>query len=255
MTTPFFLHMISPAWRAVMLVLHTARRVRLRTKMRPATRARAVWKPAGFDPAPSHVDAEQARTFIEQRGYPPAVAAAIVEELKSPHWSAGSAGGVLALATRLAGRWEVGEDAGLATLAASLERARAASEGRVLVSFVVQPARGSPFHCQAYDGMSLKEVAEWGEDQGARLLAEHLECACSGVMACSTCHVYVNEEWMSAVGEPTEDEEDMLDLAYERRPNSRLGCQLTFTPKLEGLKLKIPAGANNLFDHIPFEDR
>ena len=125
-----------------MMLLRGSRRLRTNSFQRPAPRARAIWKPAGFSPAPTCEDAEQARIFIEQRGYAPDVAVALVEELKSPQWSAASTGGVLALATRLAGRWEVGEDAGLAALATSLERARAAAEGRALVSFVVQPARG-----------------------------------------------------------------------------------------------------------------
>ena len=47
----------------------------------------------------------------------------------------------------------------------------------------------------------------------------------------------------------------MLDLAHEPRDNSRLGCQLVFTPDLDGLELEVPDGANNLMDHIPFEDR
>jgi 2Fe-2S ferredoxin len=102
--------------------------------------------------------------------------------------------------------------------------------------------------------MSLKEVAEHGETDGARQLAELLECACAGVMACSTCHVYVDTDWLAAVGPPSEAEEDMLDLAFERRDESRLGCQIRLNPALDGLRVSIPGGAHNLFDYIPFED-
>ena len=102
--------------------------------------------------------------------------------------------------------------------------------------------------------MSLKDVAEFGDGDGAELLGELLECACSGVMACSTCHVHVDSDWLDAVGAPSEEEEDMLDLAFDRQENSRLACQLVLSPQLGGLRVKIPAGANNLFDHIPFED-
>ena len=80
-----------------------------------------------------------------------------------------------------------------------------------------------------------------------------LECACSGVMACSTCHVYIAPGWFERVGPPGEDEQDMLDLAHEPRDTSRLGCQLVLRPDLEGLVVEVPRGANNLFDHIPFE--
>ena len=92
------------------------------------------------------------------------------------------------------------------------------------------------------------------EANGAALLSEHLECACSGVMACSTCHVHVDAEWFAAVGPPSEAEEDMLDLAFDRRDISRLGCQLQLKPELEGLVVRLPSDANNLFDHIPFAD-
>lgn len=222
-----------------------------------AVLSRGVWKPAmlpgtaaaSSDPA---TDRLEACTFIEERGYSPALAEAIVDALDSPEWGAGPSGR-LALAKRLAGAWEVGHDAGLAALAAAVERSHAASEGKRLVSFIVNPARGAAFRCEAFEGQSLKEVAEHGEDEGARTLAEHLECACSGVMACSTCHVYIDEAWTPAVGEPTEEEEDMLDLAYERKGTSRLGCQLILTPELDGLVITLPDGANNLFDHIPFE--
>jgi ferredoxin len=222
----------------------------------PRAHARSVWKPAGFAPkAPADADADraQARAFVEARGYHPALATAIVDELESPQWNASSAGGVLSLATRLAGRWEVGEDGGLSSLAAAVERARAASEGKQRIRFQVQPAQGAVFDCESFEGMSLKEVAEHADNEASRLLAEHLECACSGVMACSTCHVYIAEPWMDSVGIPSEEEEDMLDLAYERQSNSRLGCQVVLTPELDGLRIIIPKGANNLFDHIPFE--
>ena len=59
---------------------------------------------------------------------------------------------------------------------------------------------------------------------------------------------------MAAVGSASEEEEDMLDLAYDRRDTSRLGCQLQLRPELEGMRVSLPAGANNMFDHIPFQD-
>jgi len=74
-------------------------------------------------------------------------------------------------------------------------------------------------------------------------------------MACSTCHVYVSDEWWDAsgtdthkIGPPSEAEEDMLDLAFDRRDTSRLGCQIVLSPNLEGLEIHLPKGANNLFD-------
>ena len=214
-----------------------------------APRSRSlIWKPSlpganvsasslGVDP---EVDRQRAIEFVRDRGHAQPIAAAVVAELESPEWAASSSGGLLALATRLAGRWEVGEDAGLGPLVAAVERAQAVSQGRARVSFSVRPARGAAFGCTGYEGMSLKEVAEHAEDEGASTLAEHLECACSGVMACSTCHIYVDSEWVEAVGRPTEEEEDMLDLAWGLTDTSRLGCQIKVTPEMEGMMVTIP---------------
>ena len=93
-------------------------------------------------------------------------------------------------------------------------------------------------------------------------------------MACSTCHVVVDNEWYGKVGAPCEAEQDMLDLAYEPtvrcllfcerafwvrlacflKETSRLGCMVRLGKELNGVKIRVPRGANNLFDHIPFED-
>ena len=59
----------------------------------------------------------------------------------------------------------------------------------------------------------------------------------------------------AAVGPPSEAEQDMLDLAYDPCETSRLDCQVTLSPALAGLVMKIPGGANNMMDFIPFEDR
>jgi 2Fe-2S ferredoxin len=63
---------------------------------------------------------------------------------------------------------------------------------------------------------------------------------CGGACACATCHVYVDEEWQSAVGPATPMEEDMLDFASDVRSNSRLSCQIRITPELDGLVVRTP---------------
>ena len=73
-------------------------------------------------------------------------------------------------------------------------------------------------------------------------------------MACSTCHVVIDEKWFDKVGAPCEAEQDMLDLAYSPRETSRLGCQIVLDKTLDGLVVKIPKGANNLMDFVPFQD-
>ncbi|HLJ19718.1 MAG TPA: ferredoxin family 2Fe-2S iron-sulfur cluster binding protein [Stellaceae bacterium] len=73
-----------------------------------------------------------------------------------------------------------------------------------------------------------------------------LEGACEGSLACSTCHVIVDPEWYDLLKEATEDEEDMLDLAFGLTRTSRLGCQIIITEELDGLTVSLPAGSRNM---------
>ena len=73
-----------------------------------------------------------------------------------------------------------------------------------------------------------------------------LEGACEGSLACSTCHVIVDAEWYELLKEATEDEEDMLDLAFGLTRTSRLGCQIIITEELDGLIVSLPAGSRNM---------
>ncbi len=73
-----------------------------------------------------------------------------------------------------------------------------------------------------------------------------IEGACEGAMACSTCHVVVASEWFGRLEEATEDEEDMLDLAFGLTPTSRLGCQIIITEALDGLVVNLPSQTRNL---------
>ncbi|BAF88217.1 ferredoxin [Azorhizobium caulinodans ORS 571] len=67
-----------------------------------------------------------------------------------------------------------------------------------------------------------------------------IDADCGGACACATCHVYVDEAWRAAVGEPEGMEEDMLDFATDVRPSSRLSCQIKITEALDGLVLHTP---------------
>jgi ferredoxin, 2Fe-2S len=73
-----------------------------------------------------------------------------------------------------------------------------------------------------------------------------LEGACEGSLACSTCHIIVDPDWFDMLPEATEDEEDMLDLAFGLAKTSRLGCQIKMTEELDGLIVRLPAGSRNL---------
>jgi len=69
----------------------------------------------------------------------------------------------------------------------------------------------------------------------------HVIGECGGNLSCATCHVYVDAAWREATGEVGEFEDDMLDVAEaERLPESRLSCQITASPELDGLVLIVP---------------
>jgi len=67
-----------------------------------------------------------------------------------------------------------------------------------------------------------------------------IEAECGGACACSTCHVYIDEAWREKVGQPSPMEEDMLDFAYDVKPNSRLSCQMKVSDDLNGLIVRTP---------------
>jgi ferredoxin len=65
-------------------------------------------------------------------------------------------------------------------------------------------------------------------------------------MACSTCHVIIDKDWFDKLPPAVEDEEDMLDLATGARRTSRLSCQITLTPALDGMVVHVPAESRNM---------
>ncbi|MGC2415026.1 MAG: ferredoxin family 2Fe-2S iron-sulfur cluster binding protein [Stellaceae bacterium] len=73
-----------------------------------------------------------------------------------------------------------------------------------------------------------------------------IEGACEGSLACSTCHVIIDPEWYDLLKEASEDEEDMLDLAFGLTATSRLGCQIIITEELDGLIVRLPASTRNM---------
>jgi len=80
-----------------------------------------------------------------------------------------------------------------------------------------------------------------------------LEGACEASLACSTCHVYVHEDFMDCIPEPLEEEEDMLDMAPFLQDNSRLGCQIILTKEMDGMELELPKITRNFYvdGHVP----
>jgi len=68
-----------------------------------------------------------------------------------------------------------------------------------------------------------------------------IDADCGGGMACATCHVYVKEEWLNKLDKPEDAEQDMIDMAFEPKKNSRLSCQLIVSDKLDGLTVTTPS--------------
>ena len=89
----------------------------------------------------------------------------------------------------------------------------------------------------AEDGWSLMEILR---DAGF----SEIEGACGGSMACATCHMYIHPDWANKVqtndNEQTEEEEDMLDLAFDVNEHSRLGCQIRMSDELDGIVVAVP---------------
>jgi ferredoxin, 2Fe-2S len=98
-------------------------------------------------------------------------------------------------------------------------------------------------HFIAFDGTRFDVNAENGStvmENAVRNGVPGIDAECGGACACATCHVYVDEEWMPKAGEPGVMEEDMLDFAYDVRPNSRLSCQIKVRDALDGLTVRVP---------------
>jgi len=240
---------------------------------------------------------QQTKSFLLSLKYSDAVSDGIIDALLQNGIPPQT---LLGMVKGLAGRYEVGEDGGLEVLAASVKIEIDKVHGKSKVKVWCLPSTGwSPatdsiddnnemgdgqqlpiidhmdraFAVEATEGTTLTDVSKFGTSDNCDVLGEYLECACSGIMACSTCHVAIHPDWYDAtipsaddtddsnpssshpnkVGPPSEAEQDMIDLAFEPQVTSRLGCQLKLTKELDGVVILLPRGNNNLMDHIPFE--
>ena len=84
------------------------------------------------------------------------------------------------------------------------------------------------------NGLSVMEGAVQNDIPG-------IDADCGGGMACATCHIYVNEEWFDKIPKKEDGEEDMLDMAFEPKKNSRLSCQIIVSDELDGLIVSTPS--------------
>jgi 2Fe-2S ferredoxin len=87
-------------------------------------------------------------------------------------------------------------------------------------------------------GLSVLEIAHQNDVD--------LEGACEGSLACSTCHVIVDSAYYNKLAKASEEEEDMLDLAFGLTHTSRLGCQIIMTEELDGITVTLPSATRNI---------
>jgi 2Fe-2S ferredoxin len=103
-----------------------------------------------------------------------------------------------------------------------------------MITLYLHAADGTTTELQGRPGQSLMQAAVAANAKG-------IEADCGGLMTCGTCHVYVREPFASKLPAPSDDELGMLDfVAAERRPNSRLSCQIELQPALAGLAVDLP---------------
>jgi ferredoxin, 2Fe-2S len=101
------------------------------------------------------------------------------------------------------------------------------------VSFIEH--NGTRHDIEVADGTTLMRAAVDNSVPG-------IDGDCGGQCACGTCHVYVDPAWQGKTGARTEAEMEMLDFAAGTQENSRLACQITVTPTLDGLTVRMPEG-------------
>ena len=96
---------------------------------------------------------------------------------------------------------------------------------------IVKDREGNIQELSADIGLTLMEIIR---DAGM-----DIEAACGGCCACATCHLYVDKDWFSKLSAMEDDEEAMLDQAFNLKVNSRLGCQIEFNEELDGIKVEL----------------
>lgn len=97
---------------------------------------------------------------------------------------------------------------------------------------------GKEITCFGRPGQDLMRLAHENDVE--------LEGACEGACACSTCHLILENNVYQNLPEPTDEENDMLDLAFGLTPTSRLGCQIKLNRRLDGIRCQLPKATRNM---------
>jgi ferredoxin len=107
---------------------------------------------------------------------------------------------------------------------------------------VIVPHARDTLHLKAVESDTFYDLVKKNQE-----LAQYMECACNGIAACSTCHVFLDPAFKSVVPAPEQDELDMIDIAWGSNDDSRLGCQIKLTPAMNGLKVTLPEQSTNFY--------
>ncbi|KAF8553466.1 ferredoxin [Imleria badia] len=112
------------------------------------------------------------------------------------------------------------------------------------------PGTGITLHFKDHQGNPIKTIEATEGDDILSLAHEwdiDLEGACEGSIACSTCHIILPPDHYDRLPEPSDDENDMLDLAFGLTDTSRLGCQVYVTRDMDGVEIRLPSATRNMF--------
>ena len=93
--------------------------------------------------------------------------------------------------------------------------------------------QGNSKTIEVENGLSVMEGAIQKDIPG-------IDADCGGSMACATCHVYVEDKWFDKIPKAEDAENDMIDMAFEPKKNSRLSCQIIVSDELDGLEVTTP---------------
>lgn len=103
------------------------------------------------------------------------------------------------------------------------------------MKILVTDQNGDQHELEGLDGWRVMEVIR---DWDLNIKAE-----CGGACSCATCHVWVDDDWFGKLPAPSDDEEDLLYSTLDRKPNSRLSCQILLSDDLDGLKVTLTPSA------------
>ena len=104
-----------------------------------------------------------------------------------------------------------------------------------MVSIKFIEASGAEHEVTAQAGQTVMESAIWSNVPG-------IEAECGGSMACSTCLVHVDDEWIGKLSLPSATEAELVSGHRFAMPGSRLSCQLRVVDSIDGLVLRLPPG-------------